>query len=163
MHQVFSYCQAAHCSVTSVALLRLGPTLATRPDLFPTRSFLWFSWTQLHHKLSSKMKTDLCPNARAEPRRNCDVNRESGTESANRRWLQRYCSAIRSFRPGVCHPRQSGWQNVTLQHIQRLIHQNVVIQTGKHRNHLLIRENENELPRSTSGTVESDVSGSHLQ
>src|SRR6266849_3961817 len=63
---------------TSIVLLsnlrrvarRLGPTLraltatlATRPDLFPARSFLWFSWTQLHHKLSSKMKTDLCPTA----------------------------------------------------------------------------------------------------
>ena len=31
----------------------------------------------------------------AEPRRTSDVNRESGTESANRRWLQRI---VRLFR-----------------------------------------------------------------
>src|SRR5438477_13163407 len=44
-------------------------------------------------KISKIHSEDLT--TQAEPRRTSDVNRESGTESANRRWLQRI---VRLFR-----------------------------------------------------------------
>jgi len=54
-------------------------------------------------------------------------------------------------------------QDIFLHYIQGLVHQNVVLQAGEYRNHLLIWKDKNELPCSASGTIGLDHSVNHFE
>ena len=90
-----------------------------------------------------------CSSARSE--------RDTRSCSACARVLARWCRGRRCSRRRFCLEQCArGGQDESPQHIQRLVHQDVVVRPGKDGYDALIREDKNELPTATTGAIRRD-------